>query len=151
MPLTTTLDSIGNRLSLVGITEDGASDTSFGMIAIVEDPKLEGSVSLGSPIAAAEISLAEGSTFRINPYTTRDWTKRDEVKFDDLAFKKAIFQITIAENAELQEMIAARRRNIDGRTAGEIMRTAEHDLLLKEMKEVLQRYHAFTRKARPHN
>lgn len=153
MVVTADAPSKGTNPSVTSFAAKEGTSDNFGMITIMDDPGVDTvTVAAFAPsIDDREAILAAGTTFHVNPYVTRKWTARDEAKFDDLAFKKVSSKITPDENRELKQMIAARRRDVPGRTAGEIMRTAEHDRLLREMRQVLEKYYVFTKKGRPHN
>ena len=144
----TTLPQDSSASKVFNVTSYEPNLAGVQLVSPPETPA--GTTSWPLPQIPSNLSL-NSTAFRINPYETRKWTDRDERDFTDLAFKVAGYQTSPDEDLRFKQMVTARRRDIPQRSAEQIMLTAEHDQLLLEMKEVLQKYHAFRIKLGPYH
>src|ERR1700683_4519279 len=62
-----------------------------------------------------------------------EWTVHLEKRLDDLAIKKVTRKLSSKEEAEYKSMVARRRRELPSRSAEEILRSAKHDQLIREI------------------
>lgn len=84
------------------------------------------------------IAADEGSTSVSIP--DREWTPAAKKRLDKLVMKAALKTITQEERLEMRDLQSIRRENAPGRTYEDIMRTAELDRRLENLKKALEEY-----------
>jgi hypothetical protein len=85
-----------------------------------------------------EIAVDEGSTLISIP--VREWTPITKKRLHELVEKAALKTITQEERRELRDLQSIRRENVPGRTYEDIMRTAELDRRIANLKKALEEY-----------
>ena len=90
---------------------------------------LEKNTSIAADEGSASISIPD-----------REWTPDAKKRLDKLVMKAALRTITPEERREMRDLQSLRRENASGRTYDDIMRTAELDRRLENLKKALEEY-----------
>ncbi|GEM_PF-6905191 len=90
-------------------------------------------------IADSAVTIADEGSVCVS-FPGREWSAEAKKRLEKLVSKAALKTIAPEERRELRELQGLRRENMPGRTYEDIMRTAELDRRLENLKRALEEY-----------
>jgi hypothetical protein len=101
---------------------------------------------IDEPLPVNTVLLDQPSLIMKLPPLRRNWRKRDQVRFDALAIKLIDSSMTPEEKEEWEVLKQFRDDSLPGRSADEIMRSAQGEKILNQMQALLSKYVQFQSK-----